>query len=162
MNRHRWLALSLGVSLLSACAPFVSPPPLTPVGSRSALLARLQNCGPAAGASCAKVHLALAESYLRADPVTQTGLDNAASELALAAQNPEIGRETAPLYYSVQGWRDALHKRREAEAQLDAAKTQLHDTKAQLDATNARLARLENLLRHKAQDTLQHLQPRQP
>lgn len=162
MNRHRWLALSLGVSLLSACAPFVSPPPLTPVGSRSALLARLQNCGPAAGASCAKVHLALAENYLRADPVTPTGLDNAASELALAAQNPEIGRETAPLYHSVQGWRDALHKRREAEAQLDAAKTQLHDTKAQLDATNARLARLENLLRHKAQDTLQHLQPRQP
>ncbi|MHB8247719.1 MAG: hypothetical protein ACYDCX_02360 [Acidithiobacillus sp.] len=162
MNPHRWLALSLGVALLSACAPFTSPPPPTPVGSRSALLGRLQNCGPAAGASCAEVHLALAESYLRSDPITQTALDNAASELALAAQNPEVGRETAPLYRSVQGWRDALRKRRDAEAQLDAAQTQLHDAKAQLDTTNARLARLESLLRHKAQDTLQNLQPRQP
>ena len=162
MNPRCWLALGLGVSLLSACAPFVSPLPPTPAGSRSTLLGRLQSCGSATGASCAKVHLALAEGYLHADPVTQTGLDSAASELALAAQNPEVARETAPLYRSVQGWRDALRKGHDAEAQLDAAKTQLHGTTAQLNAANARLARLESLLRHKAQDTLQHLQAGQP
>ncbi len=161
MKPRRWLALGLGVALLSACAPFVSPPP-TPAGDRTALLGRLQNCGSAAGANCARVHLALAESYLRADPVTPTSLDSAASELALAAQNPEVAQETAPLYRSVQGWRDALRKAHDAEAQLGAAKTQLHDTTARLNAADARLARLENLLRHKAQDTLQHLQPRQP
>lgn len=162
MSPRRWLALGLGVSLLSACTPFVSPLPPTPSSSRSTLLGRLQNCGAAAGAGCAKVHLALAESYLRADPITPTALDSAASELALAAQNPEVARETAPLYRSVQGWRDALRKGREAEARLDAARAQLHDTTARLNAADARLARLEGLLRHKAQDTLQHLQPRQP
>jgi len=162
MNPHRWLALGLGAFLLSACAPFVSPSRSTPAGSRSALLGSLQSCGSATGASCAKVHLALAEGYLRADPITPTGLDSAASELALAAQNPQVAQETAPLYRSVLGWRDALRKGREAEEQLDAARTQLRDTRARLNAADARLAGLESLLRHKAQDTLQQLQPRQP
>ncbi|MDD3760407.1 MAG: hypothetical protein PHO57_06200 [Acidithiobacillus sp.] len=164
MPKSRLLLLSLGLSLLlSACAQRLPPPtfPSPPLTSNSerGLLSALAHCGAADSLACAQIHLALAQHYLRQQPLSRTSVAAAHSELHMAAQNPELEQQ-------VDGWRRLtaswlqLAARPESSGKCAAENSSALNVQiARLSAENAeqkaKLAQLNSLLQAEAQKSLE-------
>ncbi len=151
-------ALSLA-AMLSACATLIPHTPSTtaaptaiPSDRRHTLLNDLTHCGAATSAPCARIHVALADEYLRSEHLNATALDNAARELALAAQNRDAAIETRSL-------RRVIRILQQRSVVQDACHARLKSAQAQAAAAQARLDRLENLLRDHAEKSLDHPHP---
>ena len=158
---------SLGVFsillFLGACAmihpeapaqPQAAPLPLSET-PRPELLKALHDCGPATSASCANIHLALANSYLSSGPLNKTALDNGARELSMAAQNQDLASQTLPLRRSVNALLENITLLKRDKVRIQQSKAQTIAAQNAADAAQARLQRLESLLHQHAEKTLE-------
>ena len=144
---------------LSACAlvtPQPAPPPPLPGATRSILISDLAHCGLPTSAACARIHVALANGYLRSGPLNSTALGNAARELRLAAQNDKVAVETVPLRRIVHALQEHTATKDACVAELRLAQARSATAQAQSAAAQARLNRLENLLHDHAEKSLDH------
>jgi hypothetical protein len=148
---------------LGACAmihpaipsqPKAVPLPLSET-PRPELLKALHNCGPAESASCANIHLALANSYLSSGPLNKTALDNAARELGMAAQNQDLASQTLPLRRSVNALLENITLLQQDKVRIQQSKAQAIAAQNAAEAAQARLQRLESLLHQHAEKTLE-------
>ncbi|WP_298171400.1 hypothetical protein [Acidithiobacillus sp.] len=150
---------------LSACAlvtPQPAPPPPLPGATRSILISDLAHCGLPTSAACARIHVALANGYLRSGPLNSTALGNAARELRLAAQNDKVAVETVPLRRIVHALQEHTATKDACVAELRLAQARSATAQAQSAAAQARLNRLENLLHDHAEKSLDHHVPKRP
>ncbi len=163
MPKHYVALFSLGFSLLlSACAqqlpPSMAPAPI-PVSSERALLHALDHCGAANSLACAQIHLALAQHYLRQQPLRRTNVAAAHSELQMAAQNSELAKQ-------VEGWRSlsaswlqlSAHSGYPSTCQRSdtpALAAQIEKLTAENAVQNAKLTQLNSLLQSEAKNSLQ-------
>lgn len=150
---------------LSACAlvtPQPAPPPPLPGATRSILISDLAHCGLPTSAACARIHVALANGYLRSGPLNSTALGNAARELRLAAQNDKVAVETVPLRRIVHALQEHTATKDACVAELRLAQARSVTAQAQSAAAQARLNRLENLLHDHAEKSLDHHVPKRP
>lgn len=144
---------------LSACAlvtPQPAPPPPLPSATRSILISDLAHCGLPISTACARIHVALANGYLRSGPLNSTALGNAARELRLAAQNDKVAVGTLPLRRIVHALQERTVTRDAYMAKLRKARAQLAVAQAQSATAQSRLSRLENLLHDHAEKSLDH------
>ncbi|MBU2753715.1 hypothetical protein HFU84_11160 [Acidithiobacillus sp. CV18-2] len=164
MPKSRLVLLSLGLPLLlSACAERLPPPafpsPSPTSNSERGLLSALAHCGAADSLACAQIHLALAQHYLRQQPLSRTSVAAAHSELHMAAQNPELEQQ-------VDGWRKLtaswlqLAARPESSGKCAAGDSstlsaQIARLSAENAAQKAKLAQLNSLLQAEAQKSLE-------
>ncbi len=118
------------------------------------LLVTLGNCGPADGPRCAQVHLSLARHYLDIKPLTRTAIDNAARELAMAAQDPGMAVQIRPWRRLTRSWKRqdlALKTCRNRQARTATRIANLQEQNLRI---SGRLHRLESLLQQEAQKTV--------
>lgn len=148
--------------LLSACALLQPPqqPPVTPVSplselSQHRLLQELHQCGQPDSLNCAKIHSALAEWYLSSGALNHTALNNATRELSMAAQNHDIAMATRPLRRTLSALIESRNAAQHCALQLRAAKDQTATAQANATTAQSRLQRLEALLHHHAEKSLQ-------
>ena len=150
---------------LGACArltPQTAPAPPLPSAARNILLSDLAHCGVPTSAACARIHVALAHRYLSGGPLNDTALGNAARELRLAAQNDQVAAETLPLRRVVHALRAHTTTKDACITELRLAQTRSATAQAQSAAAQARLNRLEKLLREHAAKSLDHHVLKQP
>jgi len=159
----RAVLLLLLLPILAACAQIVPPQRPAPSAGRSQLLAELGRCGAADGVACARIHLALAKSYLEQAPLTATSIDNAGRELQLAAQNPELAAEVRP-WQNLIAYARSLPRRSPVCPPAETSKVPRAVTAPAQSAAEAsaaeRLQRLEQLLHRQAQESLGTKAPR--
>ncbi|WP_226857126.1 hypothetical protein [Acidithiobacillus concretivorus] len=134
--------------------PKAVPLPLSKT-PRPDLLKALHHCGSAESASCAHIHLALANSYLSSGPLNKTALDNAARELGMAAQNPDLASQTLPLRRSVNALLENITLLKQEKVRIQQSQAQAIAAQNAAGAAQARLQRLESLLHQHAEKTLE-------
>ncbi len=134
--------------------PKAAPLPLSET-PRPVLLKALHDCGPAASASCANIHLALANSYLSSGPLNKTALGNAARELEMASQNRVLASQTLPLRRSVNALLENIATLQHYKVRIQQNKAQAIAAQNAADAAQARLQRLKSLLHQHAEKTLE-------
>ncbi|WP_308389175.1 hypothetical protein [Acidithiobacillus sp. AMEEHan] len=163
MPKSYLVLLSLGLPLLlGACAQRLPPSTVAsplPSSSESSLLRALAHCGAADSLACAQIHLALAQGYLRQQPLNRTNVAAAHSELQMAAQNPELAKQTDGWRRLTASWLQ-LAARPESPGKFAAQNSSALTAQiARLTAENAeqkaKLAQLNSLLQAEAQKTLE-------
>ncbi|MEL5848657.1 MAG: hypothetical protein U7M05_04735 [Candidatus Igneacidithiobacillus chanchocoensis] len=153
----RLLAVLTAVLLLSACAQQLPPAPTTTVSTQAQLLQSLAHCGAASSYACARIHLDLARHYLQAQPLTPNAIAAARSELAMAAQNPEMAQEVQPWRNLVASWQPSAQPPHSCpnDAANNTLAAQIAHLKAENTAQKQQLDRLNSLLQSEAQKSLQ-------
>ncbi|MBN2679228.1 hypothetical protein HHS34_012015 [Acidithiobacillus montserratensis] len=166
----RWLVGLSGLLLLSACVAMPAPPPpphkvaLPDLSnaSRTTLLQALHNCGMANSLACARIHLALANSYLRSGPLNKTALGNADRELELAAQNQDMAIQTLPLRRTVQALLENQMLLHQCQSRMQHSQLQTRAAQQAASAAESRLQQLETLLQQHAEKSLKTPDQRKP
>ncbi len=122
---------------------------------RPVLLKELKDCGTATSASCANIHLALANGYLSSGPLNKTALGNAARELEMASQNSVLASQIRPLRRSVNALLENMATLQQYKTRIQQSKAQTIAAQDAAEAAQARLQRLESLLHQHAEKTLE-------
>lgn len=153
----RLLVVLAAILLLSACAQRLPPAPATTVSTQARLLQSLAHCGAASSYACAQIHLDLARHYLQAQPLTPNAIAAARSELAMAAQNPEMAQEVQPWRNLLTSWQQSAPPPRSCpdSAANNTLAAQIAHLKAENTAQKQQLDRLNSLLQSEAQKSLQ-------
>lgn len=156
--------LLMALPTLAACAQILPSAQPAPNSSRAQLLADLGHCGAADGVDCARIHLALARSYLQQTPLNRTSVDNAGRELQLAAQNPSVAAEIRPWQNLVAYSRSQQHglscpPAEATRSPRPAAPATTPARSAAEESAAQRLQRLEQLLHQQAQESLSSKAP---
>lgn len=112
--------------------------------------------------TCAHIHLALANSYLRSGPLNKTALGNAARELELAAQNQSLAIQTLPLRRTVQALLENQALLQQYRSRIHQGKLQTLAAQQAASAAERRLQQLETLLQQHAEKTLKSPDSRVP